>query len=209
MNEFLETICILNGIPQHLEWHQRRIDSTFHFCMSHATPFQLVSALTLYDLPGQGKIKCSVHYATEIIDVTFAPYSPKIVQHLRLIEIPSDYDYRFKFADRRVIEDLFSKRDTSDDILMTRSGWITDTSIANIAFRKNDRWYTPSNPLLAGTTWKRLIAEEILIPRPIHQSELDQLDGFKIFNAMNDWGKVEEVEINHRITGDGSRFTIR
>ena len=209
MNEFIETICILDGIPQHLEWHQRRIESTFHFCMSHATPFQLATSLTLYDLPKEGKIKCSIQYATEIIDVTFALYSPKSCQHLKLIELPLNYDYRFKFADRKVIEDLFSKRGTADDILMTRGGWITDTSIANIAFRKNDRWYTPSNPLLAGTTWKRLIADEILIPLPIHQSELDQLDGFKIFNAMNDWDEAEEVEMGRRVTGDGSRFTIR
>jgi 4-amino-4-deoxychorismate lyase len=101
MNEFLETICILDGEPQHLDWHQRRIDSTFHFCMSHAAPFQLRSALTLYDLPKEGKIKCSVHYAAEIIDVSFVAYSSKTFQHLRLVEIPFGYNYRFKFADRK------------------------------------------------------------------------------------------------------------
>jgi len=75
---------------------------------------------------------------------------------------------------------------------MTRHGWITDTSIANIAFRKNDRWYTPALPLLAGTSWKRLIAEGKLIPRPIHQSEIEQMDGIRIFNAMNEWeGGIE------------------
>ena len=192
MNEFLETLCILDGLPQHLEWHQRRIESTFHFCMSHATPFELEKALTLYDLPREGKIKCSIQYSTEIIEVTFATYSPKVIQHLKLVEIPHGFDYRFKYADRRVIDDLFSKRGDADDILMTRHGWITDTSIANIAFRKNDRWYTPALPLLAGTTWKRLIAEGKLIPRPIHQSELGQMDGFKVFNVMNELeGRLE------------------
>jgi 4-amino-4-deoxychorismate lyase len=193
MNEFIETICILEGVPQHLEWHQLRIESTFHFCMSRATPFNLDSALTSYDLPREGKIKCSIYYSTAIIDVVFAVYPTKNIQHLKLFEIPEGYDYRFKFADRRMIDDLFSIRGNADDILMTRGGWITDTSIANIAFRKNKRWYTPSNPLLAGTTWKRLVAEGILIPRPIHQSEIPQFDGFKIFNAMNDWKEVEEV----------------
>jgi 4-amino-4-deoxychorismate lyase len=192
MNEFLETICILDGFPQHLEWHQRRIESTFHFCMSHATPFELEKALTLYDLPREGKIKCSIQYSTEIIEVTFANYSPKAIQHLKLVEIPFGFDYRFKYADRRIIDDLFSERGAADDILMTRHGWITDTSIANIAFRKNDRWYTPALPLLAGTTWKRLIAEGKLIPRPIHQSELGQMDAFKVFNAMNELeGRLE------------------
>jgi 4-amino-4-deoxychorismate lyase len=79
---------------------------------------------------------------------------------------------------------------------MTRHGWITDTSIANIAFRKKDRWYTPANPLLAGTTWRRLIKEDILIPRPIHQSDIPHFDAFKIFNAMNDWEKTMEGPVD-------------
>ncbi|HJW30290.1 MAG TPA: aminotransferase class IV, partial [Saprospiraceae bacterium] len=97
------------------------------------------------------------------------------------------------YADRKIIEDLFSKKGEADDILMTRSGWIMDTSIANIAFRKGERWYTPAQPLLAGTTWKRLISERLLIPRPIHQDEISSFEAFKIFNAMNGWGEVEEV----------------
>ena len=77
---------------------------------------------------------------------------------------------------------------------MTRNGWILDTSIANIAFRKKDRWYTPANPLLAGTTLKRLIQEEVLIPRTIHQFDINQFEAFKIFNAMNAWNETEEME---------------
>lgn len=102
--------------------------------------------------------------------------------------MPVGYDYSYKYADRSVLEDLFSQRKDADDILITRDGWITDTSIANIAFRKNDRWYTPSIPLLAGTTWKRLVSSGVLIPRPIHQDDLLRFDTFRIFNAMNEWG---------------------
>lgn len=102
--------------------------------------------------------------------------------------MPAGYDYSYKYADRTVLENLFSQRRDADDILLTRDGWITDTSIANIAFRKGDRWYTPSIPLLAGTTWKRLVSGGVLIPRPIHQDDLLRYDAFRIFNAMNDWG---------------------
>lgn len=192
MNSFLETICILDGVPKHLEWHQQRVNQTFHYCMPHAEPFQLKAKLTLFDLPREGKIKCSLQYFTEIIEVTFAVYPPKPAPSLKLIEIPRGYEYRFKLTDRHTIDTLFSKRGNADDILMTRNGWILDTSIANIAFRKNDRWYTPAIPLLAGTTWKRLIEGGILIPRPIHQSDIPHFDAFKIFNAMNDWTEIKE-----------------
>jgi 4-amino-4-deoxychorismate lyase len=194
MIEFLETICILNGVPQHLEWHQRRIDNTFRYCISHAKPFQLKASLNLFNSPSKGKIKCSIQYFTEIIDANFSVYPFKSVLSLKRVEIPNGFEYRFKFVDRKIIEDLFSKKGNADDILMTRNGWITDTSIANIAFKKNDRWYTPSNPLLAGTTWKRLIAAGLLIPRPIHQSDIPYFDAFKVFNAMNDWEETEEMD---------------
>lgn len=194
MNSFLETICILDGIPRNLSWHQQRIENTFRYCMPHADPFQLESKLTLFDLPQEGKIKCSIQYFTEITDVTFSVYPPKPVPSLKLIEIPHGFEYRFKLTDRHIIDTLFSKKGNADDILMTRNGWILDTSIANIAFRKKDRWYTPANPLLAGTTWKRLIQEEVLIPRTIHQSDINQFEAFKIFNAMNAWNETEEME---------------
>ena len=111
-----------------------------------------------------------------------------------MIEAPLDFDYRYKYADRKILEELFAQRGEADDILITRDGWITDTSIANIAFRKDDRWYTPSIPLLAGTTWKRLIATGILIPRPIHQSDVHHYDAIKIFNAMSGWEDSIEVQ---------------
>ena len=196
MNSFLETICILDGIPRNVSWHQQRIANTFRYCMPHADPFQLETKLTLFDLPREGKIKCSIQYFTEITDVTFSVYAPKPVTSLKLIEVPRGFEYRFKLTDRHSIDTLFSKKGNADDILMTRNGWILDTSIANIAFRKKDRWYTPANPLLAGTTWKRLMEEGILIPRPIHQSDIPGFDAFKIFNAMNDWREAEEGSID-------------
>ncbi|HEX5113455.1 MAG TPA: aminotransferase class IV [Saprospiraceae bacterium] len=199
MNVFLETICLLDGIPRHLQWHQQRIENTFRYCIPHAEPFHLETELTLYDFPEEGKFKCSIHYSTEIIEVTFSPYPLRTLKQLKLVEIPPGFDYRFKYADRKIIDDLFSKKGNADDILMTRDGWIMDTSIANIAFRKNERWYTPSLPLLAGTTWKRLVSAGTLLPRPIHKAEIHQFQGFKIFNAMNDWGELLEEECHQVI----------
>ncbi len=196
MPPFLETICIKDGHPQHLEWHQRRVDDTLkHFYPALAyedVSFQLTDILASCAIPPVGIYRCRIVYDINSISVEFFPYEFRPVQSLRLIEAPSGYDYRYKYDDRKVLDDLFAQRGDADDILITRDGWITDTSIANIAFRKDDRWYTPSMPLLAGTTWKRLVATSILIPRPIHQSDLSHYDAFKIFNAMNDWDETSE-----------------
>ncbi len=196
MSSFLETIRIQNGQPAHLPWHQRRVNST----LSHFYPkldqaeaqFQLDDILSYSSIPADGIYRCRIIYDIHSIEVEFIPYVPRQVKTLRLVEIPDGYDYSFKYADRKVIEDLYAMRGDADDILMTRDGYITDTSIANIAFRKDDRWYTPSIPLLAGTTWKRLIATGTLIPRPIHQDEINRFDAFRIFNAMNAYESVTQ-----------------
>ena len=198
MLQFLETICIVDGMPRNLEWHQRRLDATLSHFPSGGNPdeknFPLDDILAACDIPDTGKYRCRIRYGLNSIEVEFFPYTPRLIKTLRLIEAPVDYDYSFKYANRKVLEDLYGQKGDADDILITCDGWITDTSIANIAFRKGDRWYTPSKPLLAGTTLKRLISNGILIPRPIHQSELHHFDSFRIFNAMNDWGG-EEREI--------------
>ena len=197
---FLETICIHDGHPLHLEWHQRRVDATLtHFYPAASIDeitFPLTEILSSCEIPSNGKYRCRVVYDINSISVELFPYKPRPVHSLRLIEAPAGYDYRFKFADRKVLEELFAQRGTADDILMTRNGWITDTSTANIAFRKADRWYSPSMPLLAGTTWKRLVASDVLIPRPIHQKDIVRYEAFKIFNAMNDWDATVELPIN-------------
>ena len=164
--------------------------------MDEDVSFKLSEILSSCSIPATGIYRCRIVYGIHSISVEFFPYEFRTVKSLRLIEAPAGYDYRYKYADRKVLEDLFDDRGDADDILITRDGWITDTSIANIAFRKGDRWYTPSIPLLAGTTWKRLVAAGVLIPRPIHYSDIHQYDAFKIFNAMNDWDKSNELPIS-------------
>ncbi len=188
MKQFLETICILNGVPQYLDWHQRRVDATMqHFYPEHHHTWTLISCI---DVPSEfqsGLVRCRILYDAHYFSIHYFPYIPKTISTLKLVEAPVSFDYRYKYADRKIIENLFELRGEAEDILMTRDGWITDTSIANIAFEKNGRWYTPSIPLLAGTTWKRLVSSGILISSPIHFTQLHMFNSFKLFNAMNDW----------------------
>ena len=196
MTRFLETISIKNGVAQNLSWHQRRVAAT----LSHFYPgdeaaqhiFQLDEILASCSIPGPGHFRCRIEYGLNALSVEFIPYTLKGIRTLRLLEVPEGFDYRYKYADRKILEGLFENRNNSDDILMTRTGWITDTSIANVAFSKNDRWYTPSFPLLAGTAWKRLISSGEIIPRPIHQDDLKYFDTCRIFNALIGF---EEMEI--------------
>lgn len=196
MSRFLETIRIEDGKPMHLPWHQQRVEATLrHFYPKEtlaSEPYPLFDILLSCQIPRQGTWRCRIRYDDQSLEVDFSPYTYLDIQTLQLIEAPSGYAYPYKYTNRAVLEELYSRRGHADDVLITREDWITDTSMANIAFRKDDRWYTPSFPLLAGTTWKRLIAAGILIPRPIHKDDLHRYEAFRIFNAMRDWGEKEQ-----------------
>lgn len=197
MQEFLETICIRDGLPQHLESHQRRVDATMqHFFPAHHHSWDLTKCIVVpSDYQGQGIIRCRIQYDAHHFSIHFYPYVPRMVESIKIVSVPSGFDYRFKYADRGVIEDLYTRWTDADEILMSRDGWIMDTSIANIAFQKNGRWFTPSMPLLAGTTWKRLVAAGTLIPRPINERDLKEFESFKIFNAMIDFESAPELPV--------------
>lgn len=196
MSRFLETIRIEEGKPMHLPWHQQRVEATLrHFYpgkISDADVYPLFDILLSCRIPCEGTCRCRIRYDDNSLEVDFSPYEFHPVHSLRLIEAPAGYNYAFKYTNRAVLEELYSRRGHVDDILITRNGYITDTSIANIAFRKGDRWYTPVHPLLAGTTWKRLVSSGTIIPRPIHTNDLHRFEAFLVFNAMREWGEAEQ-----------------
>lgn len=186
MKQFIETLCIIDGLPQHLDWHQLRMDATLsHFYPAHHHTWDLKSCIEVPSDLLAKKVRCTITYDAHLFYTQCHAYEARKVEALTLVPIDPGYDYSYKYADRTELIQWFESRGNGDDILMTRNGWITDTSIANIAFGKGGRWYTPAIPLLAGTTWKRLISTGILIPTPIHQKEIRNFESFKLFNALN------------------------
>lgn len=176
----LETICIKNGAIQHLAFHQARLDRSRAALFDKCAPIDLAGYI--HPPSGEGTLKCRVLYEREILDINYQPYRPRSVRRLKTIDASPDYAH--KYSDREVLEDLFARRGDADDILIVRDGLITDTSIANIAFLKKGRWYTPKRPLLRGTTRERLVRSGFLIPRDIGIEEIDTYEAFALLNAM-------------------------
>jgi len=93
-------------------------------------------------------------------------------------------DYNYKYADRTKLNSLFNLRRQSDDILIVRNGMITDTSYANIVFKKKDKWYSPLNPLLKGTRIGSYLREGRVTPALLRPSDLPLFSEARIVNAM-------------------------
>ena len=98
-----------------------------------------------------------------------------------------DISYKYKSTNRDKINELFVKKGKCDDILIIKGGFITDTSIANIALYKDGIWYTPSNPLLKGTTRERLLDEKKIIQKTIKIQNLKEYSKIALMNAMIDF----------------------
>jgi 4-amino-4-deoxychorismate lyase len=186
----LETIKIEDGVIYNLEYHQKRCDS------SREELYGLTSdSLHLEKYihpPKTGLYRCRILYGKSIQSIEYIPYTPKVISSLKIIS--SSLDYHLKYANRDALNILASRTD-ADDILIEKDGYLTDTSIANIAFYDGEKWVTPSTPLLHGTMRQKLIDEGFLQTRNIKKEELSQYTQVALTNAMLGFKILNDINI--------------
>ena len=99
-------------------------------------------------------------------------------------------DYSYKRTNREGLNELFGRRGNADDILIVKDGYLTDTSIANIALYDGNSWYTPAHPLLRGTKRAELLDNQLIVEKDISWLQLDDYTHIMLFNAMIDWERI-------------------
>lgn len=178
-SKFFETIKIVDGQIFYLEYHQRRYESVLR--SFGLTAFEDLRAYIC--APSKGLFRCKLVYDADSIEVAYYSYEKRAVQRLKLV-VDDAIVYSFKSTDRTHLNALFAKRSEYDDVLIVRNGFISDTSIANIAFESEGLWYTPKKPLLKGTTRARLLDEGKIFERDIAVEELKNYSRIALMNAM-------------------------
>ena len=180
---FIETICYEQGCFQQIDLHNERFNRTREQFFGLRTPLQLELLLSVpFDLKDE-TVKCTVTYGVDIISIDYTLYQIRPVNSLQMV-VDDTIGYAFKYADRTKLNSLFDLRGRSDDILIIKNGFVTDTSYANIIFKKDDKWYSPSNPLLKGTRIDRYIREGLVTPALLRPSDLPLFSEARIVNAM-------------------------
>lgn len=182
----IETIRCESGEALHLPFHQKRLEYSLQ-TLGFNSSYNLSALITP---PDTDLYRCRFLYDQNGYTIEFHPYLPKIIRSLKLVNA-DHLVYPLKYSNRDALNALFSQRGTSDDILMVKNGFLTDTTIANIALLIDNTWLTPSSPLLKGTTRHRLIEEEILIPYPLKVSDLTKCSKIALMNAMMGFVEVE------------------
>ncbi len=99
---------------------------------------------------------------------------------------------------REVFDELLNKHanEPEEEILIIKKGLVTDTSYTNVALLKDEKWYTPAEPLLRGTQRAKLISEGKIIEQTIHLKDLHLYSKIKLFNAMMEFDSAPELEIS-------------
>jgi 4-amino-4-deoxychorismate lyase len=184
MYQLVETIKVLDGDVLNLSYHQQRLDYSFAEYYKISPFFQLSDVVIVPEEFSKGLVKLRFLYHKNDYKCEFFSYEPRKVETIKLIE-SNDINYPYKLTDRSQIDLLLKKGGSSDDILIVKNNYITDSSIANIVFHNNDGWFTPSTPLLKGTCRARLLHEGQIQEVSMQISDLDKFDSFCLINAMN------------------------
>ena len=174
-----ETIKIGEGKVVNLSYHQTRCD------MSRETLFQTTDILDLASIikaPQTGLYRCRILYDEKLHSIEYIPYSPKKIQTLRIVS--SNIGYDFKYANRDALNALLESNKDVDEVIIEKDGYLTDTTISNIAFFDGTQWFTPEKPLLKGTMREKLLDEMFLQTKQIQQKDLHQYSQVALMNAM-------------------------
>lgn len=136
------------------------------------------------------RTKCHIEYNNTILSISYQPYYPRQVHSLQLTEC-NTINYSYKYKDRSLLQLLYNQRRSGDDILIVKNGFITDTSIANIAVYDGIQWYTPAHPLLRGTQRAILLQRGIVKEKDITPQELFNFQKLCTINSMLDFEEME------------------
>jgi len=178
-----ETIRVHNGVPENLHYHQARLNQAMQHFFEGVSPIDLLHHIQVTAGCKQGIFKCRVTYGRQVISIDFEPYTPKVIETLRLVE-DNSISYPYKFTDRNALNALREKRGECDEILIVKNGFITDTSYSNIVFSNGLRWITPSKPLLHGTMRSYLLHQGLISEADIKPADLHHYTKVRLINAM-------------------------
>jgi para-aminobenzoate synthetase/4-amino-4-deoxychorismate lyase len=106
---------------------------------------------------------------------------------------PDDVFLYHKTTRRNVYEMQREDHPFAEDVLLVnRHGELTESTIANVAVRFGDTWYTPhlDSGLLPGVYRESLLASGVLHERIVRRDELFDADAVALVNSVRGWRPV-------------------
>ncbi len=179
MSLLFETIKIENRQASNLIYHQKRLNQAQKALFGLAPNIDLKTHL---QAPSDALYRCRVVYDRKIQSIEYLPYATKEIHTLKIVT--SSLEYHYKYTDRTALNKLLETYSEYDDILIEKEGFISDTSIANVAFSDGTQWFTPTHPLLKGTMREKLLDEGFLKEKDIRKDDISSYTQVALMNAM-------------------------
>jgi len=193
MYQLLETIKCNNGKLLNMEFHQTRFEKAFKEYFKMSTKINLFECIEIPEFAKSGLFRCRVTYSEQIEKIEFIPHQYREIKSLKLVE-DNEIDYRFKYAGREKLLQLYEKRGDCDDIIIVKNKCVTDSFAANLVFFDGVQWWTPDTPLLAGTQRKKLLTEGKIFECRITSSDISKYSKVGLINALNDFDEMPVID---------------
>jgi len=176
-----------------MAYHQARFDRSRKELFNLNDKIDLSSFI---EAPKKGLYRCRILYDKKIDSIEYIPYIPKKIKKLKIIT--SSIDYKYKYANRVELNSLLDIESEYDEIIIEKNGYLTDTTISNIAFYDGSKWQTPICPLLEGTVRAKQLDEGFLHKKKIKKEELKNYSKIALMNSMIGF-KILEVSLDDLI----------
>lgn len=191
-----ETLAINNGRILNLDYHNRRFKQGQLFLHCQTMIDDIANIVNISDEFNNKFIRCRITYDKHDIKVKYFDYIPKNIQSFKLIEC-NDIDYTYKYDDRNLLNDLLSQKGDCDEIIIIKNNFVSDCSVGNLLFLKDDIWYTPNTPLLKGVQRAYLLDVGKIHLTTIHKNDICQYKKVMMINALNAFDENRAVLIKN------------
>jgi len=190
--DLIETVLVTNGNIQNFNLHLARVKRSFEFFkwkFNQKEWENLKEKFTFKQKPLRARI---TYNHSGIKEIELFEIKKREFKTFKVVEI--NFDYSFKFKNRKHFENLHLKY-KADEFILIKNNLITDTTISNLAFFTGNEWLSPKTPLLKGTMREKLIKENRIKLSNIHKSDLKYFKKIAMINAILGFREIEDFDI--------------
>lgn len=196
MSLLVESLKLKDGVLFNLEYHQNRLNYSLKESFPQSDTIDLEREILIPEVYYQGTFKVRVTYGPRLEKVEIENYTFREIQSLKVVHHNS-IDYHLKYSDRSILQELFNERGECDDIIIIKSGYVTDSFAANLLFFDGERWFTPKTPLLKGTKRQLLMDKGLIFEKEIMEQDIRDYRKVGMVNAMIDMEEMPVIEIEN------------
>ncbi|MDP8170723.1 aminotransferase class IV family protein [Pasteurella skyensis] len=191
-----ETLAIIDGKVQNLPYHQQRVDYAIKHYFKRTQAVRLDQIFTNFTLPRAFQkelVRCRIDYNATDFKINVYPYTPHKIDTFQCV-YSQNLEYQFKYTNREQLTSL--KNTHCDEIIIINNGFVSDCSIGNLIFFKENQWYSSKHFLLKGTQLSYLLEQKKVKLIDIPYQKIVEFEKIMMINALNPFEENKGITIS-------------